>query len=580
MTQPHHPRGLSRRTFIRTAAIAGASLAVGPVTACNAVPSVGGGTTRAPRIGEPRWSDPSTWTGRMPSEDDVAVIARTVVLDRDVRLAGLLIRPGGELVFDPDRSRTLDSSSNIVVEGSLVMQPATPRTVHRIVFRGVDENAFVGGGMDVLDSDVGLWVMGRGKLRLKGSKRRAWTRAVGTVPSGTREITLEDDPKGWREGDELAIAPTRSPSANFDEAFDYAKVGSISGRTIELTTATRFDHPSLTVGSRAFGAEVLDLTRNVQIEGTPGGRSHVFIHSSRAQSIRWAAIRHMGPRQRAEEFTESVLGRYGLHFHLCGDGSRRSIVKETVVRDCGGHAFVPHTSHGVSFIDCISHDTFDEGYWWDDAPDTRTPGARTDDVLYSKCVASLVRSDPPFRGYRLAGFHLGRGRGSAARGCVAVGVRGNENAAGFIWPEGSEGIWDFEDCVAHNNSVNGIFIWQNTDRHHVIERFVAFHNGRAGIEHGAYLNSYVYRNVDLVGNSLAGVILHAESDHQGSLRFENVKVDGRAITNFGFLGAEPILNGAPAIVCSPSITDVSESDFALDYSGDSLDDRFDVRESC
>ncbi|HSO49654.1 MAG TPA: hypothetical protein VLS86_03840, partial [Acidimicrobiia bacterium] len=142
------------------------------------------------------------------------------------------------------------------------------------------------------------------------------------------------------------------------------------------------------------------------------------------------------------------------------------------------------------------------------------------------------------------------------------------------------GIWGFEDCVAHNNSVNGIFVWQNSDRRHVIDRFVAFHNGQAGIEHGAYLNSYVYRNVELVGNSLAGVLLHAESHDQGSLRFENVTVDGRGITNFGFLGAESTLDGAPVIECGPSITGVTESDLSLDYSGDSIEDRFEVRDSC
>ena len=292
------------------------------------------------------------------------------------------------------------------------------------------------------------------------------------------------------------------------------------------------------------------------------------------------ALRHLGPRRSDGEFSEAVIGRYALHFHLCENGSRGSVVNGTVVRDCGGHAFVPHTSHGVSFTDCISHDTFDEAYWWDGAPDTRTPGARTDDVLYSRCVASLVRSDPDFRGYRLAGFHLGRGKGSVARGCVAVGVRGNDDAAGFAWPEGSEGIWGFEDCVAHNNSVNGIFVWQNTDRRHVIDRFVAYHNGQAGIEHGAYLNSYVYRNVDLVGNSLAGVLLHAEAGHHGGLRFENVMVDGRGITNFAFLGAEPILDGGPAIVCSPSITGVTQSDYSLDYSGDAIGDRFEIRDGC
>ena len=86
--------------------------------------------------------------------------------------------------------------------------------------------------------------------------------------------------------------------------------------------------------------------------------------------------------------------------------------------------------------------------------------------------------------------------------------------------------------------------------------------------------------MQLVGNSRAGVLLHAEADHQGSLRFESVTVDGRGITRYGFLGAEPVLEGGPATICGASITGISDSDYALDYSGDSLDDRFSVQNGC
>ena len=574
MTHRSDHHRFDRREFLEIAAVAGAAMALCPVN---------GSDRRSSISGLARWSDRASWGREALRTGDSVSISGRVLLDEDVQVSGLTIQQGGELVFHPHHSRTLESTGNVVVEGRLAMQPSSPQEVHRIVFRGVDERAFVGGGMDVLDSDIGLWVMGHGRLRLKGSRRRAWTRSDNGVPAGTRDITLQDEPDGWRVGDELVITPTRAPGGGGNtttaESYDYANVRSISERTVRLSSATRFHHPALNVGTRDLGPEVLNLTRNVQIEGTPGGRSHVFIHSSQRQVVKQTSIRYAGPRQAADEFTEDVLGRYGLHFHLCENGSRRSVVKGTVVRDCGGHAFVPHTSHGVSFVDCISHDTFDDAYWWDQAPDTRTPGARTDDVLYSRCVASLVRSDPEFRGYRLAGFNLGRGRGSVASGCVAVGVQGNENASGFTWPEGSEGIWGFENNVAHNNSVNGIFVWQNTDRHHLINRFIAFHNGQAGVEHGAYLNSYVFRDMQLVGNGLAGVLLHAGADHQGSLRFEDVTVDGRGITSYGFLGAEPVLEGGPATICDPSITGVTDSDYALDYSGDSLDDRFSVQSS-
>ena len=574
MTEIHRPRTVSRRTFLKTAALAGASLAVATRVAD------GSGS----RLDRTLWSDPSTWDGRVPSQDDVAVIERSVVLDRDVRVAGLLVEPGGDLVFDPDASRTVESTGNVVVRGRLSMQPSSPREIHRLMFRGVDEDAFVGGGMDVVGSDVGLWVMNRGVLQLVGSSRRPWTRAAGQVPQGAVDVALQDDPHGWQVGDELVITPTVPPTGDDPSsaagAYDYTRIKAISGRTVRLSSPTRFDHPVVNVIGKPFGAEVLNLSRNVRIQGTRLGRSHVFIRSRNRQVIKDTAFRHLGPRQRADGATEFVLGRYGLHFHMCFDSSRGSVVSGVVVRDCGSHAFVPHLSNGVSFIDCISHNTFEDAYWWDDAPDTRTSGDPTHDVLYSRCVASLARSDPAFRGYRLTGFFLGRGKGNVARDCVAVGIRGNADASGFIWPEGSEGVWEFQDCLAHNNAVNGIFAWQNTDRVHVIDRFVAYHNGNAGIEHGAYLNAYVYRDTTLVGNAEAGVQLHAESTDPGDLRFERTTIDGVGITRYGFLAFEATLNGAPAMVCAPAITGVTREDFALDYSGDSLEERFDVRTTC
>jgi hypothetical protein len=282
---------------------------------------------------------------------------------------------------------------------------------------------------------------------------------------------------------------------------------------------------------RTLTAEVLNLTRNVRIEGTPQGRAHVFVRSSRPQSIRQAAIRHMGPRKPADEFSEFVVGRYALHLHMCGNGSKGSLVEGVVIRDAGSHAFVPHLSNGITFRDCISHDTYEDAYWWDDPPDTRTQGDPSHDILYDRCVASLVRHDPPYRGYRLTGFFIGRGNGNVARDCVAVGVQGATDASGFEWPEGSEGVWKFTGCVAHNNAEHGIFTWQNTGLVHVISDYVGYHNTEAGISHGAYQNPYVYRDSVLYGNGYAAVAVHATASGK-PLSFTNLVCDGAGLSDY------------------------------------------------
>lgn len=495
-----------------------------PPKSAEAPPSATATVTTKPA----QWSDPAAWPDGegVPATGSVVTLDRPIMLDVDVELAGLMVGPSGSLVFDPEASRTLTSTGSVVVHGQLVMHPVDDSVTHTIKFMDVDERAFVGDGIEPVDTDIGLWIIHDGEIDVAGTQRLGWARAAGELRKGATSIALEANPIGWRAGDEIVVTPTAPPNGeNSEEDFEIVTIEGISGREVRLNEKLRHNHPAVKLGDRrVMTAEILNLTRNVRIEGTPDGRAHVMVHSSRPQSIRFATFRYLGPRQLAKEFTEGVVGRYPLHFHICEDGSRGTIVEGTVVRDAGHHAFVAHTSHGITFRDCVSFDVFDDAYWWDQAPDNRIPGPPTHDLLYDRCLAALVRFDPPFRGYRLNGFRLSRGRGNVAQQCVAVGVLGSGNASGFHWPEGSAGVWLFEDCIAHN-CLNGIFTWQNTDKEHVISKFVAYHNQGFGIEHGAYSNPYHYRDSVLHGNAGGAILIHATSRDAG-LRFTNILCDG------------------------------------------------------
>jgi hypothetical protein len=201
---------------------------------------------------------------------------------------------------------------------------------------------------------------------------------------------------------------------------------------------------------------------------------------------------------------------------MCGDSTRGSLVDSVVVEQSGNRAFVPHASHGIAFRETVAYNVWDDAYWWD-------PGANnaTNDILYENAAAFYVKTDPSFRGYRLAGFELGRGENNACVGCVAAGVQGNVNAAGFVWPEHSGSVWEFRDAVSHNNRTNGLFVWQNTSGNHDIDFFTAYGNGKAGVDHGAYLNGYRYTGGRLWGNR-TDVILHALSGNSRPLRFDGM----------------------------------------------------------
>lgn len=518
--------GLTRRSFV-TGAFGAAFLSTAPSPAAR-------GYGAAAAEGARNWSSARDWGGTLPASDEVVVVQDAVILDQDTTVGGLVIEAGGSVIFAPGKSVTLTSAGSVLVRGELRMAPANYRVQHVLRFEGIDETRVVGGAGGP-ETDIGLWVRDRGRLVLDGSVRTPWVRARGHLRRGATRLQLRAAPVGWRPGDELVIAPTaETTSAEHYDQYDTVRVRSISGRTVTVSPRLRFRHPATRVGrGTVTSAEVMNVTRNVRVEGRPGARAHVHIMGDIPQDMRNFALRHVGPRRAAGGHSESVLGRYGLHFHMAGNATRGTLVAGAVVRDCGSHAFVAHASHGITFRGCISHDTMEDAYWWDGASDTRTPQMATNKLTYEACIASRVRSDPSFRGYRLSGFSLGRGQDNRAVNCVATGVQGNRNASGFHWPEGGIGVWEFSDCVAHSNKVNGIFTWQNTGLPHVVKRFVGYHNGQAGIEHGAYLNGYMYGNSILYGNGQSAVRLHALSTAERTLTLDNLWCDGAGVATHG-----------------------------------------------
>jgi hypothetical protein len=503
---------LSRRELLRGAAAGAGLLAVASCRPNTTAPSPD--LTPESSKGAP----PSTAAATVGTVSDGSGTIRGIV-----RADQLEVARGEVLRFDPAADTTLELSGNLLVNGRLEMRPE-PGVEHVLRFVDVDESAFVGGGLDPLPTDVGLWVMGDGILDIRGTKKRAWNRT--------------GDSDTWRPGDELVVAPVE-PGDTTPKPF-------------------RSGDPVPSFGDRR--AEVLNLTRNARIEGTAAGRAHVFIRSNQPQSIRHVALRHLGPRQADGGSTTAVLGRYGLHFHHAHHGSHGSVVEGVVVRDCGAHAFVPHMSHGISIRDCIAYEVFDEAYWWD-------PEEPTDDLVIDRCVAASVHADPEERGYRLAGFLLGMGQGLELRRSVAFAVHGNRNASGYVWPEAPSGLWRFEDNLAHNNAFAGIFVWQNVAEPHRIRRFTAYHNGSAGIIHGAYSNAYHYRDLDLRDQATAIELVAASRPdvHGRPQSWTQVRGGGLRVDAHNLPGAVPVLFRDCSFAGGVTLNDGGDEPGPLDF---------------
>lgn len=481
------------------------------------------------------WSDPATWGGKIPVATDTLIITtgHTIIYDvTQTTVAGINISSGAVLSFHDTRSATLQTTANVVVAGKLLMRPATASVIQTLRFTEIDENKFIGGGMNVLATDIGLWVIGAGQLDLAGTSKTSWTRAAGNINAGAATVTVESA-TGWRAGDELSITPTEPPTVGtpFTAGFDERTIKGVAGSVVILSSGVSRPHPMV---NNQWTAEVMNLTRNVRIEGTDKGRSHIFIRSSRPQTILYTSIRHMGPRKDrgGTKATELVAGRYGMHFHYSLDGSRGSLIEGNVIRDTGNHSYVPHVSHGIKFIDNIAYNVLETAFWWD-------PGDPTHDVIYDHNIVAICQfvreslnmnaeNAPTFSS---SGFGLNTGDDNVCKNNVVVAGGQGDHAEGaaYNWEAVlNEGVWTFTGNMAHNNG-NGLRVWQNSTRNHVIENFIAYHNG-VGIFHGAYSNRYTYNGGILYGNTM---YIKAASSNSNRVRIENITIDGAGIIDHG-----------------------------------------------
>lgn len=473
------------------------------------------------------WSDPSTWGGRILSAGDAPVISagHTVFADADATIAGMQV--AGMLFFEPSKSVTIQSTKNILVTGLLQMTPANPSIIQLIRFTGINENNFAGGGMDPVNSDIGLWVTGAGRLRLEGADKTSWTNVNGFIPAGSAGFAV-NDASGWHSGDEIIVTATGVGATNH-EARVLKSIDQYHSNVVYVTSALT-SHPVI---NNQWSAEVGNLTRNVRIEGTATGRSHVFIRSASRQLIKNVAFRYLGPRkdQDGDNIKDLILGRYGIHFHHCMDGSDGSVVDGCVMRDIGNHAYVPHVSNGIEFRNNIAYNCTETPFWWD-LPDAthRTAWVHNLVVQPNYVFHSLVFDTPGAQALGVHGFVMGMGDDNRCDSNVVAGQVGNQavNAA-YDWEEMDiESAWTFKGNVVHNSD-GGIRSWQNNGKNHVLVNTIIY-NCATGVMHGAYVNNYTYQ-----GGYMYNAVFedHAASAGNG-VRIENMTLDGAGLIDYPF----------------------------------------------
>lgn len=502
------------------------------------------------------WSDPATWGGKLPTSSDTPLISsgHTVVYDlTTTNVAGVNVSSGGTLQFDSNNSTTLESTGNVVIEGTLQMRPASASVIQTLRFLNIAEGSFVGGGMDVLATDVGLWAMGSGVLDLIGTQKTGFVRAAGSIAAGATTISLSSTPVGWQAGDDISIAPTESPTVGdaYLNGFDERTIKSISGSSLTLNSGTLRNHPQI---NNTWSAEVINLTRNVRIEGTASGRTHIFIRTSVPQTIKYIQVRYIGPRKDrgGSSTAEFVLGRYGIHFHHCDNGTVGTLVEGCVVRDTGSHCYVPHASNGITMKNNVAYNGMEIAFWWDVLD--LTHGITWDGNLAAKLTfihEALDTDSGDAPTFASSGFLIGVGDDNVCNNNVCIGTTGDFRAGGaYYWMEGKiESAWEFKNNMAHNCHC-GLISWQNNLKNHVIENSTLYNNGM-GIYHGAYQNTYLYTG-GYVYNSL--ITIKASSGNTNKLRFENLIIDAAGMDYAITMEEGPLDGEVPVFIRNCTIT--------------------------
>ena len=352
--------------------------------------------------------------------------------------------------------------------GTIVMRPGSSLT-----FGYKDPYSYVEGGMrydSTKAGDWGIWVGHLGVLDIQGTPKRGWAREFHSSWASTDELWIAPTnrgdrlPRRWYPGDSIPQADPRMPVA-----------------------------------------EIANVTRDVSITG-----GHIHISSSVPSILKHFTYRDGGvmkPAGNGFQTARFTTGRYAIHLHMMGWGSRGMVVEGVALVGSKSRGFVPHGSNGVTFVDNVAVNAGESVLWWDQ-------GDSTDSTTVDRMLALGVYTPANLAGEtpRMKAFTLNSGRGNALRNSVATGTRGGSLSHGFNWPSSADNgeapaVWVFENNLAHNNEGTGHILWFNDKDPHIQTNTLAYLNANLGGQNGAYTNGQKW---------VGGLFLDGFEWHSGS----------------------------------------------------------------
>jgi hypothetical protein len=329
-----------------------------PATAAEHQGKAGGALlVRTVRSGS--WSAAATWEGGVVPPAGVRVQIReghSVLYDLDSDRAIRSVHVAGKLTFARDRNTRLDvglirieagdsvSEDGASCDGHVVAPehgkprpalevgtPAEPipagvtAKIHLVWFPGMDP-----------DSCPAIVCCG-GRMDFHGAQlRRTWVKLAATARKGDDHLVLAEPVTGWKVGDRVIVTATSYQTYKKGKTTEERIIRAVAGPCLTLNAPLEVEH----LAEGVYRGEVANLSRNVIVESANlEMRGHTMYHRHSAGAISYAEFRHLGKK--------GVLGRYSLHYHLCGDTMRGSYVIGASIWDSHNRWL---TIHGTSYL--------------------------------------------------------------------------------------------------------------------------------------------------------------------------------------------------------------------------------------
>jgi G8 domain len=294
---------------------------------------------------------------------------------------GLDIR--GKLIF-PDNYNLKVVSSLIVVQGALEMTASKPVDGSpQIIFylTGTGQKTFTPAANNAGFCGVGDCIAGIRSIVVAGGRLNSKFLAVArpariSVPThipvlflfcevhglpantptwlplfdvdGDSAIIVSNSVQGkWGVGSDIVIT-SNTQSWTADQPRTITSVSSASSGFVRLGLNAAIARPNTISDNVGFAVEVALLSRNILFDSESGGGHFMIMETPGVQTIEGIEVKNFGQ--------QGTLGKYPIHFHLCGDVAGAVLAKNTV-RLSNQRCIVVHGTDNLIIEDNVAYDT-------------------------------------------------------------------------------------------------------------------------------------------------------------------------------------------------------------------------------